>query len=70
MGFADVWNRTLVYFGIAEEDDEWDEGAGGHLDATLHPEPGAALPQVFGIGDPARDRQRRPCGGLERARQG
>jgi len=25
MGFADVWNRTLVYFGIAEEDDEWDE---------------------------------------------
>ena len=27
MGFADVWNRTLVYFGIAEEDDEWDEEA-------------------------------------------
>ncbi|HEX6680262.1 MAG TPA: cell division protein SepF [Gaiellaceae bacterium] len=25
MGFADVWSRTLVYFGIAEEDDEWDE---------------------------------------------
>jgi cell division inhibitor SepF len=25
MGFADVWNRTLVYFGIAEEDGEWDE---------------------------------------------
>jgi cell division inhibitor SepF len=24
MGFSDVWNRTLVYFGIAEED-EWDE---------------------------------------------
>jgi cell division inhibitor SepF len=24
MGFADVWNRTLIYFGIAEEDD-WDE---------------------------------------------
>ena len=24
MGLADVWNRTLVYFGIAEEDD-WDE---------------------------------------------
>ena len=24
MGLADVWNRTLVYFGIAEED-EWDE---------------------------------------------
>jgi cell division inhibitor SepF len=25
VGFADVWNRTLVYFGIAEEDDDWDE---------------------------------------------
>jgi cell division inhibitor SepF len=24
MGFADVWNKTLVYFGIAEEE-EWDE---------------------------------------------
>jgi cell division inhibitor SepF len=24
VGFADVWNRTLVYFGIAE-DEEWDE---------------------------------------------
>jgi cell division inhibitor SepF len=24
MGFADLWNRTLVYFGIAEEE-EWDE---------------------------------------------
>src|SRR4249919_676329 len=24
MGFGDVWNRTLVYFGIAEEED-WDE---------------------------------------------
>ena len=26
MGLADVWNRTLVYFGIAEEDDDWDDG--------------------------------------------
>ena len=25
MGFTDVWNRTLVYFGIAEEDEDWDE---------------------------------------------
>ena len=25
MSFGDVWNRTLVYFGIAEEEDEWDE---------------------------------------------
>ena len=24
MGFAEMWNRTLAYFGIAEEDD-WDE---------------------------------------------
>ncbi len=24
MGFSDIWNRTLVYFGIAE-DEEWDE---------------------------------------------
>jgi cell division inhibitor SepF len=24
MGFGDLWSRTLVYFGIAE-DDEWDE---------------------------------------------
>jgi cell division inhibitor SepF len=24
MGFADVWNKTLVYFGIAEDED-WDE---------------------------------------------
>jgi cell division inhibitor SepF len=24
VGLSDVWNRTLVYFGIAE-DDEWDE---------------------------------------------
>src|ERR687897_3527963 len=25
MGFADVWNRTLVYFGIAEEEEDWDD---------------------------------------------
>ena len=26
MAFSDAWNRTLVYFGIAEEDDDdWDE---------------------------------------------
>jgi cell division inhibitor SepF len=25
MGFADLWSRTLVYFGIAEEEEEWDE---------------------------------------------
>jgi cell division inhibitor SepF len=25
MGISDLWSRTLVYFGIAEEDDYWDE---------------------------------------------
>jgi cell division inhibitor SepF len=25
VALADLWNRTLVYFGIADEDDEWDE---------------------------------------------
>jgi cell division inhibitor SepF len=25
MGFADLWNRTLVYFGIAEDDEYWDQ---------------------------------------------
>ncbi len=25
MGFGDLWNRTLVYFGIAEDEEEWDE---------------------------------------------
>ncbi|HEU4449946.1 MAG TPA: cell division protein SepF [Gaiellaceae bacterium] len=27
MGVADVWSRALVYFGIVEEDDYWDEEA-------------------------------------------
>ncbi len=31
MGFADMWNRTLVYFGIAEEDDdEWEGDEDGY----------------------------------------
>src|SRR5438093_593288 len=25
MGLAELWNRTLVYFGIAEEAEDWDE---------------------------------------------
>jgi cell division inhibitor SepF len=25
VGLGDLWNRTLVYFGIAEEDEDWDE---------------------------------------------
>ncbi|MDX6424711.1 MAG: hypothetical protein QOD52_116, partial [Gaiellaceae bacterium] len=24
MALGDLWSRTLVYFGIAEEDDEWE----------------------------------------------
>jgi cell division inhibitor SepF len=30
MGFSDLWNRTLVYFGIAE-DEEWDDD---HLETS------------------------------------
>ena len=25
MGLGDLWSRTLVYFGIAEEEEDWDE---------------------------------------------
>ena len=25
MGVGNVWNRALVYFGIAEEDEYWDD---------------------------------------------
>ena len=32
MGLGDLWNRTLVYFGIAEEE-EWDDE---HLEASEH----------------------------------
>src|SRR5947209_8177499 len=30
MGLGDLWNRTLVYFGIAEEDDEFYEDEDGY----------------------------------------
>ena len=36
MGFSDLWNRTLVYFGIAE-DEEWDDDGmqtNGQLEET------------------------------------
>jgi cell division inhibitor SepF len=39
MGFSDVWNRTLVYFGIAEEED-WDEDGyvtEDELERSYHP---------------------------------
>ena len=35
MGFADVWNKTLVYFGIAEEDDDWDDEDGFAAEESL-----------------------------------
>ena len=25
MALGDLWSRTLVYFGIAEEDDDWED---------------------------------------------
>ena len=30
MSLADQWNRTLVYFGIAEENEEWYDDEDGH----------------------------------------
>jgi cell division inhibitor SepF len=35
MAFGDVWNRTLVYFGIAEEDDDWDDEDGYAAEESL-----------------------------------
>ena len=35
MAFADVWNRTLVYFGIAEEDEDWDDEDGYIAEESL-----------------------------------
>jgi cell division inhibitor SepF len=44
VGFADVWNRTLVYFGIAEEEeDDWDEDGyttNEELERTYRERPG------------------------------
>ncbi len=39
MGFADLWNRTLVYFGIAEEDDWDDEYAAEELERSYQERP-------------------------------
>jgi cell division inhibitor SepF len=39
MGFGDLWNRTLVYFGIAEDED-WDEdgySSGAEDEETYRP---------------------------------
>ena len=40
MSFGDLWNRTLVYFGIAEEDEDYYE------DDEIY-EPGESLEQVY-----------------------
>ena len=76
MGFADVWNRTLVYFGIAEEDDEWDEdgyadrgGPRAHLQRAperphgSHRGGGSATSTTGPTRSPRRPSQRRPCCG-------
>ena len=39
MGFADLWNRTLVYFGIAEEDDWDDEYVAEELERSYQERP-------------------------------
>src|SRR5690349_6141430 len=35
MPLGDLWSRTLVYFGIAEEDDEWDDSDGYAAEESL-----------------------------------
>src|SRR5436305_7585504 len=35
MPLGDLWSRTLVYFGIAEEDDEWDDSDGFAAEESL-----------------------------------
>jgi cell division inhibitor SepF len=35
MALGDLWNRTLVYFGIAEEDDYWDDEDGYAAEESL-----------------------------------
>ena len=39
MGFGDLWNRTLVYFGIAEEDEWDDEYAAEELERSYQERP-------------------------------
>jgi cell division inhibitor SepF len=35
MPLGDLWSRTLVYFGIAEEDDDWDDADGYAAEESL-----------------------------------
>ena len=55
MGFADVWNRTLVYFGIAEED-EWDEDIDGYATEEQLERSYSSRPNVRRLAPRRRDR--------------
>jgi cell division inhibitor SepF len=55
MGFADVWNKTLVYFGIAEEED-WDED--GYVTDEDIQRSYAERPNVRRLAPRRRDRDR------------
>jgi cell division inhibitor SepF len=55
MGFGDVWNRTLVYFGIAEEEDDWDED--GYLTEENLERSYSERPNVRRLAPPAGQRQ-------------
>ena len=35
MALGDLWSRTLVYFGIAEEDDDWEDEDGFIAEESL-----------------------------------
>src|SRR5215469_6338312 len=35
VALGDLWNRTLVYFGIAEEDDDWEDEDGYTAEESL-----------------------------------
>jgi len=35
MALGDLWSRTLVYFGIAEEDDDWEDEDGAVAEESL-----------------------------------
>src|SRR5438876_2059346 len=55
MGFADVWNRTLVYFGIAEEG-EWDEDLDGYATEEQLERSYSSRPNVRRLAPRRRDR--------------
>ena len=57
MGISDVWNRTLVYFGIAEEDD-WDEDMDGYATEEQLERSYSSRPNVRRL-QPRRERRER-----------